>query len=254
MNIQGQTIHIKNLLYKDDYSFEEYDRPDLMYKIFIACLIKDSLFHFFYEPDLIIRVFSTENLEKVELYLSENKYDFTTYDYPQPSKRLKEHCYGEKPNGIVMTYLDLFLPIFHINAISALKISEEEHFDYRKSVINSLIRVGDYSLKESVKHLQKLASFKLGGSSTNVSIQTFTPDQKNENSKSIGVTNEFSTVVQIIKIAKDKMTKDDYFLFMERVIHTMFNMGGCSRNEEGFALLESATKIQNQIKSQCIIL
>lgn len=249
MLIQAQTIHVQ--YFDNGTSTEEFDHQELIKELFNNCLKEDKTFHYFYEQTLIIRIFEPETLENVKSYLLKNSYKFFIYDYPTPSN----NGYGETPQGIVMNYFELFREIFHINAISALKMTKKEHLYYSKNMIESLLTIGKYSLKQSSKQLKILASYKEETSFTNMAkefLSYYQDDGKLD--QSTLQSDEFLTLIKTITITKKKMSEDEYFLFMERVIHSMFNMRGCSRNLEGQILLSLAEDKQKQSELCCTIL
>lgn len=212
---------------------------DLLKALYASCLQEDPAFHFFYEPDLIIRISSQKTQEKVAKFLEDRGVDFILYDYPTP---IGAHRYGEKPDGIVIRNLDHFLPLFHQHAVAALTYTAEQHALYRSRVVSILLQTGEYSLKEEVKILQTLALYKLG--------EPFVNSNRIEMLVDTEIDSE--AVKKICLLVKNKMSKDDYFLFMERAIHTMYNMGGCSRRQEGEDLGHLAELKRKQVSCTII--
>lgn len=241
MNISSfQTVHI--------IPGQNVHRQDLLKTLFSSYLQEDPLFHFFYEPDLIIRISSQQTQEKVAKFLEDSGVDFVFYDYPTPVRISGAHYYGETPDGIVIKNLNRFLPLFHQHAIAALTYSTDQHALYRSRVISILLKTGEYSLKEEVNILQTLAFYKLEkpfkmANRLEMVVETKIDDDISE------------SVKEICLLVKNKMSKDDYFLFMERVIHTMYNMGGGSRRKEGDDLGHLAELKKKQSNSNsCTIL
>lgn len=240
MHVQElQTLHIKYLKIDNDKNTYDYNKQELIRQIFKEFLINDPFSHYFIEPPLVIRA-QKETISKIEIYLEE-EYEFITYDYPTPSETLEERCYKENPDGIVMKYFDLFLKIFHAHSVAALRFTSSQHSYYRIIVVEILLSSGKYSLEKAGKDLEELAKYKLGNSCT--STQKFSKEDEDE---SVLLSDEFSTIATLSKKAEKKMSPDDYFLFMERVIHTMYNMAGFSRIEEGQYLLQLAKKKQKE--------
>jgi len=148
---------------------KEKKQRELLVELYKTCLKDDEKFHFFYEPDIIIRLSSALVIEKVKELLSSKGIKFTTYDYPTPfSERLvvgsdkNIYCYGEEKGGIVMKNFDLFITIFHAHSTAALSMSDSEHFEYMERVIHTMFNPRAYSRLEEGEHLAKLAIYKAG--------------------------------------------------------------------------------------------
>ncbi len=70
-----------------DYSKEEEKKlKELIAELYQVALKDDPQFHFFYEPEIIIRISKADVLEKVKLYLEAKGFGFVVYDYPLPQR------------------------------------------------------------------------------------------------------------------------------------------------------------------------
>ena len=96
-----KTIHIKNFvtllpnnaIYTSDVS----KLKDLIKELYQHTLKDDPNFHFFFEPELIIRITTTECLTKVKELLQNRSIEFEEYEYPFPP----EGKFGEGKDSIV---------------------------------------------------------------------------------------------------------------------------------------------------------
>ena len=79
----------------------------------IGKLMKYSDFwHFFYEPELIVRV-EIKKVRQIKEFLKSKKLSFKVYDYPFPKDK-KGYGQGSKSRDIVTTYFDYFVYIFTV--------------------------------------------------------------------------------------------------------------------------------------------
>lgn len=136
-------------------------QQNLMKDLYKKFLKEDGLFHFFYEPEIIIRISTESVLTPVSRYLDEQNIDYEIYDYPTPKQNLTIDCYGEEPGGIVINNLDLFLPIFHAHAVAAITLNDDDHFHYMERVTHTMWNPRGYTRQEEGEHLALLASWKL---------------------------------------------------------------------------------------------
>lgn len=152
---------------------------DLLFRLYEISLKDDPKFHFFYEPEIIIRFSSVECLEKAKTYLNERKIHFDVYSYPIPEKienqlveekkeddseskrERKVHRFGEHNSPIVLKHLDLFVTIFHAHSVAAITMDDSDHFEYMERTIHTMFNPRAYTRNEEGKHLAELASFKL---------------------------------------------------------------------------------------------
>ncbi|KAH3733003.1 hypothetical protein Pelo_16167 [Pelomyxa schiedti] len=89
---------------------------------------KDPLFHFFYEPFLIVRVTTKEALEGVRSHLDSNNINFLEYSYPFTDfKKPGITVCDERNSPLVAERSDIFMPLLHAHSVAALSLSDEEH-------------------------------------------------------------------------------------------------------------------------------
>jgi len=157
----------------------------LIQELYQAVLVNDPLFHFFYEPELIIRISSSDVLQALSAYLTKRGIKHAVYSYPTPApvsdkaacerelaevKRLGvgfgdpqvRQRYGEEPGGIVIRNLGLFLPVFHTHAVAALTLSSRDHHQYLERCIHTAFNMAHVSRTDEGQQLAKMAAYKLG--------------------------------------------------------------------------------------------
>lgn len=156
------------LFTKSNRSINDLDtKKNLMKELYDSILKHDNKFHYFFEPDLIIRIDSSECLDKVKKHLTLKKIKFVEYDYPIPknshlevNESKKIYCYGEQDNKIVQENLDLFLTIFHAHSIAAITLNNDDHFEYMERTIHTCFNPRGYSRQDECDNLVRLASYK----------------------------------------------------------------------------------------------
>jgi hypothetical protein len=158
----SEATSMKTLHIIDKEKTSQNDKANLLKLLYEKFLLKDPQFHFFYEPEIIIRMSMDDLLKETSNFLIAQNYKIEIYDYPSPSKNDHQYCYGEHPDGIVIKNLDLFLPLFHAHSVAALRLSHEDHFSYMERSIHTLFNPAAYSRVDEGVHLAKLAELKLG--------------------------------------------------------------------------------------------
>lgn len=144
--MEMNTIHVKS------------KKPKLIIDIFNLFLKDDPYFHFFYEPEIIIRVSVDEIKNRIIDYLDKDNISYEEYEYPFPP----QGNYGEIEGGIVANNLDLFIPVFHSNSVAALTIKDGDFIKYLERITHTA------SNSRGLDHIQEgilltnLASLKLG--------------------------------------------------------------------------------------------
>ncbi|KKQ85187.1 MAG: hypothetical protein UT08_C0009G0021 [Candidatus Woesebacteria bacterium GW2011_GWB1_38_8] len=157
-----KTIHIKNYfqpLPDNKIYNHDIDRMRALIKELYGLILKDDpKFHFFFEPELIIRITTTECLAKVKQFLQSRSIEFEEYEYPFPP----EGKFGEGRDSIVARNLELFLTIFHANSVAAITMNEEEHFQYIERLVHTAFNPKFSSHEQEGTWLANLAALKLG--------------------------------------------------------------------------------------------
>jgi hypothetical protein len=143
-------------LFKPSAGFEPKELIQKLYKNFLKT---DPLFHFLYEPDLIIRISVPQVLEQIKKFLIENRINFRTYAYPHPEpSNTNQRCYGEDKEGVVVEHLyDLFLPAFHTNSIAALILPEDRQLAFMERVSHTYFNMIDCTHEEEATNMLYLA-------------------------------------------------------------------------------------------------
>lgn len=157
-----KTIHIKNyvellpgnLIRTKDVAMLK----SLVKELYEHALKDDPSFHFFFEPEIIVRISSEECLKKVKTFLEDRRIEFEEYDYPFPPPGK----FGEGRDGIVARNLDLFLTVFHAHSVAAITMDEDDHFQYLERVIHTAFNPRFYGHELEGRKLLGLAELKLG--------------------------------------------------------------------------------------------
>lgn len=156
-----KTIHVQNVEVLGNHEIGPDDAEGLkklINELYKYTLINDPEFHFFYEPELIIRISSESCLTKVKAFLNQRNIPFEEYDYPFPGAKGK---FGEEEGGIVATNLDLFLPVFHAHSVAAITMDDDAHKEYLERVLHTAFNPRFLSRKYEGKILKELAHRKL---------------------------------------------------------------------------------------------
>jgi len=141
-----KTIHIKS------------NEPGLIVEIYNLFLKDDPDFHFFYEPEIIIRVSVKEIKNRIINFLDKNIISYEEYEYPFPPKGK----YGEIEGDVVANNLNLLIPVFHSNSIAALTFTDDDFIKYLERITHTASNSrGLNHIKEGIL-LTNLASIKLG--------------------------------------------------------------------------------------------
>jgi len=152
-----KTIHIKEyvpILDNGNIAIEDMlQLKGLVKEIYDHALKNDHLFHFFFEPELIIRITVDGCLAKTKSFLQKGNITFEEYNYPFDP----EGKFGEERGGVVANNLDFFLPVFHAHSVAALTMNEEDYFKYLERVIHTGFNPKLYSYEQEGKILAQLA-------------------------------------------------------------------------------------------------
>eukprot|EP01083_Nonionella_stella_P048219 129071_1 len=165
-----KTVHIKGVVTENNET--DFARLKTILKdLYSSVLNKDDLFHFFFEPELIIRV-SLCNVSVVEMYLNKNGIKHIVYPYPIPDDVWSQ--FGEHNNAIVLDHLNLFLTVFHAHSVAAIIMNDKEHFDYLERMIHTAFNPRLISRQKEGLQLLKYSQFKLGNSELLKSVDEIT--------------------------------------------------------------------------------
>jgi len=148
---------------------KEQIMKDLLSELYQHTLKDDPKFHFFYEPEIIIRFSSKECLEKAQELLQTKKIGFKVYEYPFPQG---SKTYGES-EAVVVNNFELFLTIFHAHSIAAILMNDEDHFGYMERVIHTMFNPRGITRSDEGKHLIRLALYKCSKSDVQDTLNEF---------------------------------------------------------------------------------
>lgn len=157
-----KTIHIKD--YVPVFAGNAINVQDvpklktLVKELYEHCLRNDPEFHFFFEPEIIIRISKKEYLDQAKSFLQDKNIKFDEYDYPFPP----EGKFGEGKESIVANNLNLFIPLFHANSVAAITMDDKKHFEYLERLIHTAFNPRFYSPQQEGEILSQLAALKLG--------------------------------------------------------------------------------------------
>lgn len=225
------TLHVNPQAQESD---PQIGTGDLVKSLYRHALHEDPLFHFFYEPDLIIRTSLLSVREKIEQWLKDRNYTFIIYDYPTPKPIFGQILYGE--NGFVEEHLDLFLEIFHTHSLAAVEMDGDEHGFYMTHVIDKLLSDETRLIESKSRTLEYLASRKLTDFSPNeipMILQTVASTVESR----IIAKHHLGLIDRVHTVAHQRIKEQLYYqCYVERVIHAMFNAANHTHNEESIYL------------------
>jgi hypothetical protein len=140
---------------------DNFDSRKLIKELYAAFLKNDPLFHFFFEPDLIIRISNHKVLENIKEHLKKMNLVFEVYGYPSPPPEANKRRYGEDNHGPVLERLyDIYLPLFHLNAIAALTMSEDLQLCFMERFNHTFCNMAGDTRQEEAEKLAYLAAKK----------------------------------------------------------------------------------------------
>ncbi len=122
----------------------------LLKKLFFLFLEEDDSFHFFYEPNLIVRVSEDKILKQITKYLDKRKVKYKIYDYPYPEDK-KE--YGEGKNwDHIFPHL---LRLYHLYALMLLQFEGQDIEWFTGRAMHCILNMRGYDwLDEASYHSQ----------------------------------------------------------------------------------------------------
>jgi len=131
----------------------------LIKKLYQGVLINDDKFHFFYEPELVIRV-GNKFLRKLVDFIKDNGYEFRVYDYPGFNKKPKLGVYCFECLPEVQRNLELFLKLYHLHSVASLTLTKRELAVYRERAIHTIFNVSGISYRGEAQELFSSAIFR----------------------------------------------------------------------------------------------
>ena len=141
-----KTLHVKSA---------ELNFNKQLVKYFWALLPKGAYFHFFYEPDLIIRT-ESKYIKKLTPYLKSHKLSYRTYIYPTGRP------FGESKKGIVMKYFDYYVWLLAFNSAFAMRRKKKEDFQILERYTHTFMNQLGYEWEDETLIYLKLAYGRLG--------------------------------------------------------------------------------------------
>ena len=136
-----KTIHIQYL--------KRSKNKKLIKELYKQFLFKDELFHFFYEPELIIRVSNKKILENIEKYLANNLILYKIYDYPKPVKTEGNYCF--ECDTWVLKNIKYFIQLYHIHSVLYFKLSKNKYASYIHKVSHTARNIANWSYYEEAR-------------------------------------------------------------------------------------------------------
>ena len=120
-------------------------RIKLVKYLFLKFLIDDDLFHYFFEPEIIIRVSEPKVLKDIEEYLTQKQYKYFTYDYPAFEKKA---FYGASPSD--KSIYNNLMQLYHLHALAALTFNKKELKWYTNRTIHCLYNMRGFEYIDEV--------------------------------------------------------------------------------------------------------
>ena len=137
-----KTIHIRK-------QFSRSKNEKLIRLLYKKYLIHDDLFHFFYEPELIIRIKFESIQKQIENYLKENKIPYEVYDFPKPINTKGNYCFECIP--FVLKNLSYFYEIYHSHSVLFFKLNKKDYASYADKIYHTALNIGNYSYYEEAE-------------------------------------------------------------------------------------------------------
>lgn len=197
--------------------------------LYNEALCEDPLFHFFFEPECVVRISSEGARGKIERWLEKRKFLFSIDDSLKPAP-LSAQVQDIK---VIDTHLNPFLQIFHEHSVAAIQMDSNEHGFYITKVIDELLRQISSSSQEKVEMLEYLAADKKSDFAPGEipRVMETTPFGQG----SLVVQRHLQTVAKIHQLVLQRIGKKALF-YLGSVVHSMFNPAGYTRNEESIYL------------------
>ena len=184
-----------------------------------------------------MRIASHEALEKLKKRLDCAQYRYRTYAYPAPDDNaIRGQSHGETPGGIVIENLSCFSHIFHLHAKAAILLNESTHAYYTSKVIRLICAESHYDKNQLSEMFAYFAHAKAESGASPVIYEDFNflsvPDNFTE--KETQLVTKLKTVIEngLLEIREKYQQQSHEFIFFERIIHTLFNMRGYTRQAE----------------------
>lgn len=139
------TIHVKQKDKRKNYLlvYDIYKKfPKLMY------------LHFFYEPDLIMRI-STYDKNRISKFLTARKLKFKVYDYPFPKNKKN---FGEGRDSVVYKYFYYFTQLFQLNSTMGIRIKTKDAMPLIERATHTMLNQMGYEWIEEEMILLTLAT------------------------------------------------------------------------------------------------
>ena len=225
--IPNLTLHI----------IENNIQQNVLHDLFAILLENDPQFHFFFEPELIIRISSPKALEALQKRLTLAQYAYRCYSYPTPENNsIHEQNCGEMFGGIVIENLACFSHIFHLHAKAAILFEESTHAYYTSEIIRFICDESRYHatfLSEMFAFFSRAKAECTAGKIIQEDFKFLPPLDKLTNAEDKLIT-ELKTTIRtgLSQVHEKYHYQASVLTFFERIIHTLFNMRGYSRQAE----------------------
>src|SRR3990167_5823847 len=121
------------------------DRMKLVRYLFKEFLLEDDLFHYFFEPEIIIRVSEPKVLKDIENYLTKKEYKFFIYDYPAFDKK-GFYAANSSDKSIYAPLMHLY----HLHALAVLLFNKEQMKWYTNRTIHCLYNMRGFDYIDEV--------------------------------------------------------------------------------------------------------
>lgn len=129
-----RTIHIYE-------KWSQKKRESFVKDLYRKILYKDPSFHFFYEPEIIIRTRNQRTVGYLKRYFDYKHILYAIYKYPD--KNAPPTFYGDPAKSITVKYLSEFLQAYHALAVFQMTVKAKDLPEIRAKVIHSLYNM-DY--------------------------------------------------------------------------------------------------------------
>jgi hypothetical protein len=142
---------MKTIHFFEKRSLTIASRRKLIKTLYDKFLCEDSSFHFFYEPELIVRA-DNKVCEEIKKYMFQDiRFKCAIYGYPKSIGKQGNYCWECDP--VVLKNLDLFREIYHAHSILALTLSKSQYIKYMKRLSHTAANTGGLSYYEEGQFL-----------------------------------------------------------------------------------------------------
>lgn len=146
-----KTIHIYE-------GWSQNKREKFMIELYKKLLCNDPSFHFFYEPEIIIRSRNKRTIGFLKNYLDNRHILYAVYNYPD--KNDPPEFYGDPPKSITVKYLEEFMQVYHAIAVFQLTAKTKEIPEIRAKIMHGCFNMDNKGYEyEAQAYIQRAFNY-----------------------------------------------------------------------------------------------